>query len=233
MSLKKMSYRIHEYVRHSTGNPEKHQHAYKDGGKVYQRMESVPLPPPREVSVSLQDSLSKRVSQREFSQEAVTLSTISTLLQLSLSKDGKSNSRPYPSGGALYPIETYIIGSLEGYLPSVFHYEARNLTLRHLWRLPDHFDMAGIFRTKSLEALPPLVIVFTAIWKKNSAKYGDFGYYLGLLETGHMAQNILLTATALNMRACSFGGFDDQSISILLNLDVQTEQPVYVIALSE
>ena len=45
------------------------------------------------------------------------------------------------------------------------------------------------------------------MWGRTGKKYGDFSYYLGMLEAGHVAQNILLTASALRIGARPIGRF--------------------------
>ena len=74
-------------------------------------------------------------------------------------------------------------------------------------------------------------LLFTAVWERTAAKYGDFGYLHAILEAGHMAQNVLLVASALKLSARPLGGFDDATIHNALGLDSDEEQPVYVIAL--
>ena len=76
------------------------------------------------------------------------------------------------------------------------------------------------------------LIVLTGVWGRSSAKYGDFAYLLALLEAGHMSQNILLVATALNLQTRPMMGFDDDIIPQLLDLDPEEEQPVLSIMLS-
>jgi SagB-type dehydrogenase family enzyme len=77
----------------------------------------------------------------------------------------------------------------------------------------------------------PAIIFLTACWKRNYKKYGDFGYMLGMLEAGHMGQNILLAVTALDLNACPLRGFVDETVSRILDIDAAIEQPVYAIAL--
>ena len=46
-----------------------------------------------------------------------------------------------------------------------------------------------------------------------------------------MAQNLLLVATALGLSACPIAGFHDDALAGSLQLDLQHEPPLYVIAL--
>ena len=48
------------------------------------------------------------------------------------------------------------------------------------------------------------------------------------LEAGHAAQNLLLQATALDLRAVPVGAFRDEAVQRLLQLD-RGEQPLYLL----
>lgn len=52
-----------------------------------------------------------------------------------------------------------------------------------------------------------------------------------MLEAGHMAENVLLVATALGMSTRPIAGYDDAALAKLLDLDERIEQSVYSIAL--
>ena len=57
------------------------------------------------------------------------------------------------------------------------------------------------------------------------AKYGERGYRILLLDAGHLAENVLLTAAALNLSACPLAGFFDDRLARTLELN-PTEEPV-------
>jgi SagB-type dehydrogenase family enzyme len=66
--------------------------------------------------------------------------------------------------------------------------------------------------------------------RRTSRKYGDRGYRYLLLEAGHVAQNVVLTANALGLATCCGGGFLDDELAGLLLADIEHEVPVYAIA---
>ncbi len=164
----------------------------------------------------------------------MSLDTLGTLLGTALKKREGVKKRNYPSGGALYPIETYILTNAlkdNGKYPIVFHYNPTQHSLEKLWAVPADVPLQNLiqkFDTLSFSA----IIVFTSVWKRSSAKYGDFTYTLALLEAGHMSENILLTAAALNLNARPMAGFDDQALTTLLELDMEEEQVVHTVILS-
>lgn len=200
--------------------------------KKYDRMEKIKLPDPEHVGISLSNALEKRSSYVGGTMEGcLSLQEWGTLLGLALKKRSGSTSRNYPSGGALYPIETYLIGNtVEQQAPAVFHYNPSDHVLEKLWDLPSDLNIKELSR-KPDNVLFSTLVVFTSVWKRSTSKYGDFTYLLALLEAGHISQNILLVATALGLNARPMGEFSDEKISKLLDLDDEREQPVHSVTL--
>ncbi len=221
-----LPYEIHRHVRRNRAagseyDPAKDPRAFKE----YPRMPRIALPGGT-IKMSLSEALKARSSCRELGPAPLTKKMVGVLLQNALGmRDGM---RRYPSGGALYPIETYVLAqSIKGIPRGAHHYHPNGHALEHLWDIP---EAPGLFVSQAEWANDaPMIIIFSGIWERNHRKYGDFGYLLGTLEAGHMAQNILLAATALNLSTCPLGGFNDSAVSDLLDLD-EKEQPVYAIA---
>ncbi len=200
--------------------------------KKYSRMPQIELPEPAALAVTLRDALETRHSAEAGDTNVpMTLSDLGTLFGLALRKRPNTISRNYPSGGALYPIETYLISTaVESQTPAVFHYNPTLHLLERLWSLPHDFDVKQL--AKYPEELPLSgLIVFTSVWKRSSAKYGDLSYLHALLEAGHMSENILLLADALKINARPYAGFDDDRIAELLDIEPENEQAVHTITL--
>ncbi len=197
--------------------------------KRYARMKQIPLPKPAKLGVDLQDAITHRHSSFGGNTCApLTLQECGTLLG-SLQRRPNSVNRNYPSGGALYPIETYLVSTaLESQAPAVFHYNPSDHALECLWSLPEDYDLKQLAAYP--ESLPPsMLLVFTSVWRRSSTKYGDFTYTVALLEAGHMGENILLVGNALGLNLRPFAGFNDERIAELLDLDESEEQTVHTI----
>jgi len=67
---------------------------------------------------------------------------------------------------------------------------------------------------------------------RTTVKYSERGYRFTLIESGHLAQNILLLSASIGKRACPLGGFRDQAIIDLLDLD-DSELPLYAISIGQ
>jgi SagB-type dehydrogenase family enzyme len=220
--------KIHRYVRTARRQDSAPEWALAPGAhKAYGRMEKFPLPEP-ESGVTLAAALSGRHSASEGKTgESLSRKQFGDLLGLALRKRTEDGHPPYPSGGAKYPIEAYVIcREFEG-KQGAFHYNPTEHALEYLWE-------SGVDLAELVANAPAFssVLVLTAVWERSAVKYGDFAYLLALLEAGHMSQNVLLAASALGLRARPMMSFDDEKISTLLALDGEREQPVLSITLS-
>ena len=226
--------RIHRYLRAARGHhidtPHDNEIDSRKTNKEYPRMPKISLST-GELVMSLGDAIRKRRSSREMTLHASpTKKKIGVLFHHAL-KEQEDGRRPYPSGGALYPIETYLIARGIADIPDgIHHYHPRAHALEYLW---------PVSRNKSLFVpgaawadSASTIIILTALWKRNYKKYNNFGYLLGVLEAGHIGQNIFLVATALNLSSCPVAGFNDEEVTKILNLEREIEQPVLAIVIN-
>jgi SagB-type dehydrogenase family enzyme len=199
-----------------------------------------PLP-----NVSLQNALEQRRSGREFGARPIGRGDLSNLLYYSagirdLSKhikggDWEGSFRFYPSAGARYPLEIYPLvlrgSDLE---PWLYHYSVKDHALEVLWERdfvkedPQWLEGALMYPW-SREA--PLILFVTAVFWRNQMKYGERGYRYILQESGHLGQKIYLVAEALGLSCCALGGFADEEVDKLLDIDGVTESTVYAFAI--
>ncbi|MFZ2167596.1 MAG: SagB/ThcOx family dehydrogenase [Minisyncoccia bacterium] len=227
--------RLHNYIRSTRitrkGALAKPGSAPYGTHKEYPRMSRTLLPAPETLPMSLSEALRTRTSCGACATErALGAGELGTLLGNALGMRDLTR-RHYPSGGALYPVETYLIGKVLDTHPSgVFHYHPKAHALEFLWETPSSFRMSNVIRSPQV-ALTPLLIVFTSVWNRSSVKYGDLAYSHALIEAGHMAENLLLSATALSMGTRPIAGYDDGTLATLLDLDERNEQPIYSVLL--
>lgn len=193
--------------------------------KSYIRFPSVELPIPDKQDWSLQQTLIDRESTRKFIPTPIDMKTISSLLyfsagQKSLVKNVDTTRRFYPSGGARYPIEIYpfILRSNKSIKKGVYHYHLPSHSLETIRQTYLLKEVWGQFNQPWIKN-GSLLLVFTAIFDRTEEKYGNRGYRHILTEYGHIAQNIYLVGTALGLGICSIGGFNDNGINEILDLD--------------
>ncbi|MEU5947265.1 nitroreductase family protein [Micromonospora sp. NPDC047465] len=77
----------------------------------------------------------------------------------------------------------------------------------------------------------PLWLFVVAELRRARARYGLRGYRFCAIETGHLAQNLLLAATALGRSAAPLGGFFDDELNHLLLLDGLDSSAFYALTL--
>lgn len=202
--------------------------------KEYLRMDRAFLPAPQFVEKSLSDVMRNRRSYEMGEEKGnLTFSEWGTLLGTSIGNaDEKSRGRNYPSGGSFYPVETYVIASTDdSNALTVFHYDPNVHALEKLWAVPNEIDFQNVVVVE-----PPIafsaMLIFTAVWRRSSAKYGDFAYNLALMEAGHMAQNLQLVATAMGLKSRPLAGFVDEAVNTMLDIDTDEEQAVYSMIIS-
>jgi SagB-type dehydrogenase family enzyme len=148
-----------------------------------------------------------------------------------LREPGVVARRPVPSGGALYPLEPYVIAlGVQGLAPSSLHYNP----FRHRLELLQSLEAPLVKETLVDPALvdgAAALIVITAMFWRARFKYGVRGYRFALLEAGHVVQNAVLAAAALELPALPLGGFYDRRLDALVGADGLDEATVYAVLL--
>jgi SagB-type dehydrogenase family enzyme len=137
-----------------------------------------------------------------------------------------------PSGGARNPYEAYVYArSVAGFDPAVYHYDARDHALAPVARPP--LPPAGALLSGQAWADDAGAIVFlVARFERTMWKYGHpNSYRVVLIEAGHIAQNLLLTATDEGLCAAPTAALQDAPLEALLGLGGIAESVVYAVAL--
>jgi thiazole/oxazole-forming peptide maturase SagD family component len=198
--------------------------------KAYARMPRVLLPSPEPISGSLESALASRCSATAMdSSRPLPLSALGTLLHWSAGRrqrvDSRRNeSRYFPSAGALYPLDVYVVARAVAGLPrSLYHWHDAAHALE---RLPTPVEAVG----RIYEALrfpwhkdAAAVIVVTARPQRTLASYGARGYRFILIETGAVLQNLGLVAAALGIAGSPVGTNLDRAVEEMLALDPDEE----------
>jgi SagB-type dehydrogenase family enzyme len=186
----------------------------------------------------------RRTRRGTFSGQALSLPETGTFLHYSAGITGEVSHpkyknivqklRSWPSGGAMYPLEIYWGVLAEGELEKGFYHYAPYLhALEHVTPLPDTERLQKLFFADGLWKGAAVLVVISAIWERTQVKYGERGYRIVLLDTGHLAQNMALTAEDMNFNAILLGGFDDMGAGKTLNLTSGEEDVIYAMLLGK
>lgn len=200
--------------------------------KSYSLRDRVELPAVEPRS-ELQRACLDRRSVRTYGPEPLDLEALGRILYLTSGRTGPEQFfRPVASAGALYPLEVYLVPkNVTGLEPGVYHYdtEAHGLDVvsrQDRWaRVLEEIVLGGI----DLESLGAFLFV-TAVFRRNTCKYGDRGYRLVLMEAGAVAHNLSLLAPPEGIGLCQLGAFHDDRLSALLEIDGVEEAPLLALA---
>lgn len=198
--------------------------------KSYERFPQIALPKPH-LHATLTETMEARSSYRTCTEnKPFSLDSLGAMFLYGLGQRGEQH-RTYPSGGARFPIESYLLCRIAGNENMhAYHFQPERGVLEELWKLPDGFSIRSLM-SPPIDYTPCGMLIFTAVWWRNAQKYGDFSYNLSLLEAGHMGQNVALVCQALSIGTVPMKGYADGKIEELLDLDVREERPVYSLLL--
>ena len=192
----------------------------------------ISLPVPRlNSAISLEHALHERRSVREFGKDALTQDEVSQLLWAAQGITSPDGLRAAPSAGALYPLELYLVaGTVSGLDPGVYKYAPAGHLLMKTISGDQRRKLAAAAHGQDAVADAAVVLVFTAVERRTTRKYGSRGVRYMHIEVGHASQNVFLQATALGLGAVVVGAFEDDAVAELLHLPAG-EAPLYLMPL--
>ena len=182
--------------------------------------------------------LTTRRSEHRFSGKPMALESLAKVLFLGdgivnklVAEEGNSfYLRTAPSGGGLFPVELYCFALRVDGLPSGSYFY--NPLQHHLELLAESDFSAALGEATSLKQevqAAAACVALVGVLPRSSFKYGQRAYRFVLLESGHIAQNILLTAESLGLGGLPIGGFMDDKVNAVLHLDGCQEFVVYLV----
>ncbi len=204
--------------------------------KRYATVPHVPLPAPP-TDGELPAVLLARRTWRRFAAAPIPLSALGTLLGLTCAVQywidlpglGRVALKTSPSGGAVHPVETYVVARrVAGLAPGLYHY-ASDLHRLDLLRpgatartLARYIPGQPWFRSASA------LVLFTAVFPRKQWRY-DYAraYRTVLTESGHLCQTFCLVATWLGLAPFCTLALADSRIERDLGLDGIRESVLY------
>jgi SagB-type dehydrogenase family enzyme len=213
-------------------------------GRMFREMgggRGVQLPYAGENGVTLKDVLNARQSCRAFRPLTLTVEQLGGVLGLAASAGGNgppspkapgapSAHRPYPSGGALYPVEILVYpADVCDITAGFYYYQALAHRLVPSEPKPDE-NLKNLLAGHPVDGAAFFVLLFVDFTRLSLSKYGKKAYRLALLEAGHIAQNMLLAAAAFRLAVLPLCGFADDRLSQAAGLRYPEQPVVYVLA---
>lgn len=190
--------------------------------RAVEHLERRSLPAPlRDGGAPLATVLATRRSTRVFARRELS---DRELAQLLWAAQGVSDGhRTAPSAGALYPITVRLVDArgIWRYVP------AEHVLIRESTGIARDALRSAAHGQDSVHDAPAMLVISATI-AVTASKYGGRAERYATLEAGHVAQNVLLTATALGLAAVPVGAFDDDMTRRALELGA-SETPLYLI----
>jgi len=197
--------------------------------KQYPGLPTVPLP---QVMTLPEDRLSTviREAPKTKADSEIDVNSLSKILVLTHSLTAKARYggtefyyRSVASAGALYPFELYVaVHNVPGLADGLYHHSVglHSLTLLRADNLMPF--VAGCL-ARGKESPPALVFFLTSIFFRSSWKYRERAYRYALLDTGHLAESLVLALRSMRLMFRVQYDFDDRKLNDLLAVDQRRE----------
>jgi SagB-type dehydrogenase family enzyme len=181
--------------------------------------------------------LQSRRTWRKFSKQPVELAALGALVGLTwgvqgwveVPRVGNLAVRTSPSGGALHPIEAYVLArNVRGLRPGLYHYDGAAHRLDLLRRGASSRQIVRYLAGQWWFGSAAFVVFMTAVFARTQWKY-DYprAYRAVLMEAGHLCQTFCLTATWLGLAPFCTIAFKDSLIEQTLGVDGISESVLY------
>ena len=196
--------------------------------KEYPGITSLSLPRDLQIPKAKLSAILKEPEVRTVTGE-LNIKTLSLLFLLSYTHTARARHaegdfffRSAASAGALYPTEIYAAPhGVSGVDNGLYHFAIENHSLDPLRK----GDVSGTVHSE--ESL--LTFFLTAIFFRSAWKYRARAYRYHLLDTGHVAENLVLALKAAKLPFSVTYDFDDGEVNRLLGLDDQKEVALAII----
>ena len=164
--------------------------------------------------MSLEEAIARRRSLRQFGDRKLSVAQIAQLCWAGQGiTEPDRRLRACPSAGALYPMELYVVTAA-----GVDHYKPVDHAMLRVISGDVRRELQGAALGQESVGDAPACVVIAAVVQRTARKYGQRAERYCYLEAGHVAQNILLQATALNLGGVTIGAFEDDKVAALLKL---------------
>ncbi|TBW58860.1 SagB/ThcOx family dehydrogenase [Marinobacter halodurans] len=183
--------------------------------------------PPHNSQVPLETALASRSSCRRFARRLIPLESLSQLLWAGQGYDPETHRRTAPSAKQAYPLQLQVVtGEVGELVPDVYRYDP----LHHQLHATGIGDVRATLQSLATEDQPwlaqaPLVLAISANLSMMTHLFGEQppqgerGIRYAYIETGAVAENLQLQATALELGSVIVGAFNDRGVGQALDLE--------------
>lgn len=171
-------------------------------------------------------SLFRNASCRDFVAEPLPVDQLGRALWLSYGAHPERHPadtwrpRPVASGGALYPLELYLLADVAGSgSKGLYHYNIHDHALEEVRPVVDDEIVGGLGSQPDLLASVPAIVLINGLFWRSRFKYKLRGYRLAMMEAGAVIQQLTLAAQAFGWGVVPFAGLWDAEVEELCEID--------------
>ena len=118
--------------------------------------------------------------------------------------------------------------NVEGLKPGIYHYHLKSHALEELLTGGSiKRDVLKLFGAHWMKQVG-MIIATSGVFYRNQVKYGERGFRHILTEVGHLCQNIYLLCPGFGLGCCNSGGFLDDPLNKLIDIDGIEESVISV-----
>lgn len=185
--------------------------------------------------------MASRRSRRRFAPTPLKLNELACLLWATAGVqrvvgDNVCTMRTTPSGGARHPYETYLaVRAVEGLsageppLPAMWRHLPLSHQVEHVRDEPDlPARLARACANQAFIAESAVTFIWAAVPGRTEWAYGETAAKSILIDAGHIAQNLYLSAEALNLATCAVAAYEQAKLDAILGVDGRDEFAVYL-----
>ena len=191
--------------------------------------------------MTLFETMARRRSVRSFSSDALSMKQLGFLLwsaqgvtaSLRFGDEPKVYLRTSPSAGALYPMETFVfvrnVDNLEAGLYRYLPLSHQLLVVRIGEEVLDELVDAHFGSEMIREAA--VVLALATVPYRTEWRYAHLSHRMIAMEAGHILQNVLLAAVAIDAGACAVAAYHQDALDTLLGFDGEDAFAMYLAAI--
>ncbi len=199
-------------------------------------LEVLLLPEPDyEGGISVESALKNRRSVREYTSSPLSLMEMSQILWAAYGITKPNNEKGFlrggmktaPSAGARYPLEIYIVvTNVTRLSPGIYLYRPQGHQVLKIANGEFRNQLAEATYSTDVIKRAPACLVYSAIYKRTTEKYGDKGKdrYV-CMDVGFSAENVYLQAASLNIGTVMVGSVIDDKVKKVINMS-EEETPM-------
>ncbi|MFB6109394.1 MAG: SagB/ThcOx family dehydrogenase [Halodesulfurarchaeum sp.] len=196
--------------------------------------ELLSLPGPREDGGrSVEAALAQRRSRRDLGSGPIPLADVAQLLWAAQGETDDDGHRAAPSAGATYPMEVYLVVGEEG-VPDldsgVYRYRPAEHALTRESDVSPQAELAAACYDQEWVSEAPIDLVLAGVDARTAREYGQRAGDLYVpMEAGHVGQNVHLQVESLGLATVTVGGFEDDRVAEVMDLDRARPLAIYPI----